>query len=209
MNPDDLEAKTIANYDANAHSWTTAHAVVNHWIWAVEKLKTLLPAGKVLEIGCGGGRDAAELLLAGYDYTGTDASQGMVSVAQTNVPAGVFKHLSVYDVETLNTKFDGFWACNVLLHIPKQRIGEALTALNHSLKQGAVGMIALKNGDGEDFEVRDIEDRHEERLFVYWRKGEFTDTLAQYGFHVTDYRHIPVDKRTSQHVFFVVKDAEA
>ncbi len=207
MNHDDLEAKTIENYDNNAPLWAASHTK-NHWAQTIQKLQELLPTGKILEVGCGGGRDAAELIKAGYDYTGTDASRGMIAVAQATTPAGIFRHLSVYDLGKLQTKFDGFWACNVLLHIPRQRIGEALTAPNRTLVPNAVGLIVLKDGDGEDFEVRDKDGRHEERLFVYWREDDFTKTLADYGFRVVDYSYQPVDARTKQHIFFVAKEKE-
>lgn len=169
------------------------------------RFRELLPGGKILEIGSGGGRDAAELLKLHYEYMGTDVSAEMVEVAKTAVPEAVFRQLSVYDLATLDTKFDGFWASAVLLHIPKARINEALQAINASLKPGAIGMISLKDGDTEDFEVRDKDNMHQERLFVYWRKDDFLGVLKQNGFQLVDYIYRPLSQRTSWHVFFVTK----
>ena len=46
-----------------------------------------LPAGcRVLEIGCGSGRDAAFLLSHGYDVTATDASPAMLTLAAQHHP---------------------------------------------------------------------------------------------------------------------------
>ncbi len=203
MNENDLEAKTIQTYDATAGQWAKSHAIVNDWAWAAKELHRLLPAGKILEIGCGGGRDAAELLGLGYEYVGTDASREMVRTARAEVPAADIRQCNIYDLRTLDTKFDGFWACAVLLHIPKSRIDEALSALSATLNPGAIGMISIKDGDKEDFEVRDTDEAHEERLFVYWRKDEFLDALERHGFELLDYAYKPLSERTKWHIFFL------
>jgi len=205
MHSTDQESKTIQTYNATAAAWASSHAVVNELAWAAERFHQLLPGGSVLEIGCGGGRDAAELVRLGYDYTGTDASTGMVDVARTTVPGAAFAVCSVYNLPQLHKAFDGFWASAVLLHVPKKRIDEALRAIAAVARPGAIGMITMKDGDNEDFEVRDKNGQHEERLFAYWRKDDFTASLSRNGFQVLDYVYQPVSKRTNWHFFFVQK----
>src|SRR6266568_1458858 len=209
MNKKELEAKTIQTYDADAKQWSASHTIGNGWQAPIEKLKKLLPGGRIIEVGCGGGRDAAALIKAGYAYVGTDASAGMIGVAAAEVPGAVFQQLSVYDLRRLQTQFDGFWACAVLLHVPKARIDEALQALGSVLKPDAIGMISMKDGDREDFEVRDKNGAHQERLFVYWTKDAFTKKLAENGFSVLHYDYRPVSVRTKWHIFFVQKTVPA
>jgi SAM-dependent methyltransferase len=204
MTPDEQEAKTIETYDNSAEQWAVSHELVNDWAGTAQEFKSHLPSGKILEIGCGGGRDAAELIKLGFEYVGTDASAGMVRVARAAVSGGAsFEQLSVYDLSRLGVLFDGFWACAVLLHIPKIRIDEALSAITSVLKPGAVGMVSIKDGDGEDFEVRDKDGTHEERLFVYWKKADFETVLARNGLSVIKYDYRPVSARTNWHIFFV------
>ncbi|MGB4758673.1 MAG: class I SAM-dependent methyltransferase [Candidatus Saccharimonadales bacterium] len=168
-----------------------------------QEFKEFLPSGKVLEIGCGGGRDAATLVKLGFDYTGTDASAGMVGAAQQIVPHASFQQCDVYELAKLGRAFDGFWACAVLLHIPKSRIDEALQGIIGTVKQGAIGMISIKDGDSEEFEVRDIDGMHEERLFVYWKKDDFETVLSRNNLSVIQYKYRPVSKRTNWHIFIV------
>ena len=205
MDADDLETKTVQTYDATAGNWSKSR-MQDEWEPVRRKFKKFLPAGKILEIGCGGGRDAAALTRAGYDYLGTDASAGMIQVATHEVPHAAFRQLSLYNLAELPEKFDGFWACDVLLHIPKARIDEALTALSSVLKAGVIGMISVKDGDREYFEVRDHHGNHEERLFVYWTKDVFTSVLRRNGFGMLDYMYRPVSERTNWHIFFVQKN---
>ena len=208
MNKKKLEAKTIETYNVIARQWTKSHGVANDWKWAADRFRELLPSGRVLEIGCGGGRDAAELIDQGYEYFGTDASRGMIGVARMNVPSAAFECRNIYNLASLHTQFDGFWACAILLHIPKERINEAFRAISAVLKLGAKGMISIKDGDEEEFEVRDSEGMHEERLFVYWRKEDFTRVLSQNGFSVLEYTYRPVNQRTNWHTFFVEKQKD-
>lgn len=205
MAESELEAKTIETYDRTAHIWSVDHATRNDWKGEAERLKQWLPAGSILEIGCGGGRDAKELMRLGYDYYGTDASRSMVQSARTAVRGAAFEVRNVYDLTGLGKRFDGFWACAVLLHIPRARIDEALTAIRSALRAKAVGMISIKDGDKDDFEVRDKNGVHEERLFVYWRKPDFEAVLARNGFTVLDYTYRPVSQRTNWHIYFVQK----
>lgn len=129
----------------------------------------------------------------------------MIDVCQTQLPMGRFQHVNVYDLATLNEQFDGFWACAVLLHIPKNRIDEALSAISAITEDNVTGMISIKDGDKTEFEIRDKAGAREERLFVYWKKDEFEEVLARNGFSVIDYTYRPVNTRTNWNVFFVRK----
>lgn len=41
-----------------------------------------MPAGKILEVGSGGGRDAKDLIEMGYEYIGIDISKGLLEEAK-------------------------------------------------------------------------------------------------------------------------------
>src|SRR5580692_3009465 len=145
----DLEKITIDTYNRNAERWSASHAFKNLPKVYIEKFNKLLPKGSVLEVGCGGGRDARDFINLGYDYLGTDASAGMVSLARRNVPEAHFEQINLYDLRKLKVKFDGFWARAVYLHVPKSRINESLQSLNKCLKLNAIGMMSIKDGDRE------------------------------------------------------------
>lgn len=201
----DLEKITIETYDRNAERWSSSHAFRNSPKVYIDKFNKLLPKGSILEVGCGGGRDARDFINLGYDYLGTDASASMVRLAKRNVPEGKFRRLNLYDLGQLNNKFDGFWARAVYLHVPKKRMAEALQALNLRLKLDAIGMMSIKDGDREDFEVRDKNSMHEERLFVYWKKEEIIELLTLNGFKVIEYIYKPESERTNWHIMFIRK----
>ncbi len=146
---------------------------------AISEFDNLLPNGRVLEIGTGGrGHTARWFVNNGCDYIGTDISSGMLEQARKNNPGVRLEQISVYDLD-FNEPFDGFWCSSVLLHIPKNRINEALSAIHHNMKQGAVGFISIKEGDHEVMEV-------DGRFHAYWLDKDFSERLNSNGYKVLE-----------------------
>jgi len=54
--------------------------------------------GLVVDLGCGSGIWAAELLAAGYDVAGVDASEAMLALARERAPAAQLVHGSLHEV---------------------------------------------------------------------------------------------------------------
>jgi hypothetical protein len=68
-----------------------------------------------------------------------------------------------------------------------------------------IGMISIKDGDRQEFEVRDTHGHREERLFTYWTKPDFDEVLQRNGLRTLEYIYRPVSKRTNWHIYFVQK----
>lgn len=197
------EQITKNSYDEEAAAWVSGHETRKFWGSNFDAFHKLLPRGRVLEIGCGAGRDAQELISLGYDYVGTDISKGLLTRAQKNNPGAQFEEASLYDLD-FKDPFDGFWCAAVLIHIPKKRIGEALQAIKGNIKTQAIGFIAIKEGFGERLEARP-ELNNAEFLFSYWQNDEFKKTLDSNGFEVVCEDYIPISERTKW-LCYIVKN---
>lgn len=187
----DLEQQTIEYYDKNAKDWAVSHhgdEITSYWQNEMERFHELLPTGKVLEIGAGTGKDATGLIAMGYDYTGTDASKGLLGIAQKKNPGAVFKHVGVYDLDFPEHQFDGFWTAATLLHIPKDRIDEALQKIRTLVKPGGIGFITMKAGAGER------EDPKTGRWFAYYSKEKFREVLERNCFEIIEQKTRKGDK---------------
>ena len=191
------EKITLETYNTTAKQWSEKHATVDFWEQEMEIFRKLLPSGKILEIGSGGGRDARELIALGYAYVGTDISTGLIEMAKKANSHVTFLAQSVYDLDfPEGTQFDGFWASAVLLHIPKTKINEALQQIRKFMRDGAVGFISLKQGDGERLE-------EDKRFFAYYSEKEFRKVLQRNNFEVVQTTVHPMSGKTTWLCFFV------
>ena len=176
MTATDKEKQTVDYYDREAANWASSHKGYeekSYWEGEMAKFHELLPSGKVLEIGFGTGKDALALIALGYDYTGTDASEGLLKIARRRNPNAKFEYMAVHDLE-----FDGFWTAATLLHIPKDRIDGALVSIKKVIKHGGIGFISMKSGVGERT------DPETGRWFSYYSQDEFNDVLKRNDFEI-------------------------
>lgn len=198
------EETTKKAYDKNAQAWVDSTKLGAHYDWQPElhRFHQLLPRGSVLEIGMGNGEEGVKFLEMGYKYVGTDISKNMLKIARKKLPKQQLFLTSVHDL-SFSEKFDGFWACAVLLHIPKLRMSDALKRIKSVIKTGAIGFISLKDGQGEGLQRDIIGGAVFNRYFSYWSKTEFANLLKESGFDIIDYHYQPVSEKTRWHCFFV------
>ncbi|MEK7465467.1 MAG: class I SAM-dependent methyltransferase [Patescibacteria group bacterium] len=154
------------------------------WRPEFEKFRKLLPAGRVLDIGCGNGREALLFMDAGYEYTGIDLSQGMLTEARQLAPQAKFLNMNMYNLAFPADRFDGIWNCCTLFHAPKSRVHSALREVRRISRKGAIAFFVVKAGNGE----RMVEDFRggNERLFSFYNEMEFADLLEAHGFDVLE-----------------------
>lgn len=189
------EAKTLKIYDMTAEEWSVVHNTAGFWKKEMNMFKELLANGRILEIGSGGGRDAKELIALGYEYVGTDISSALLAIAQRENLDSSFLLQSVYDLN-FSEVFDGFWTSAMLLHVPKSRIDEALQSIRNVVRDGGIGFISIKQGEGERVE-------EDKRFFAYYSKEEFTRILLRNNFTIVETGVHPMSEKTIWLYFFI------
>ncbi len=198
------EQLTQETYDTNAEIWAKNHATVGFWREEMEFFKKLLPSGKILEIGSGGGRDAKELIVLGYDYVGTDISAGLLKEAQKENLDAKFLHQNVYDLDfPEGTLFGGFWASASLLHIPKSKINLALSRIHKFIEKDGIGFISLKQGEGERVEEKTEHSFTEKKFFAFYTEEEFSKILKDNNFDVIETKEKRINEKLTWLCFFV------
>lgn len=107
-------------------------------------------SAKILEIGCGEGRDAIALLKAGYDVMATDVSLAAIAYAKTRFPdfAERFRVLDCLK-ETLHERFDFLYAVAVVhMLVPQEDRDGFYRFIRAHLKEDGLALIGTM-GDGE------------------------------------------------------------
>jgi len=83
-----------------------------------ESFQKILPKkAHILDLGCGGGRDAQIFIRNGFRVTGIDASSVLINLAKVKVPNAVFKKMDALKLNFPSNSFDAIWAQAILLHL--------------------------------------------------------------------------------------------
>lgn len=171
--------KTIETYDKIALQYSASH-FEPFWVDEFEEYRKLIDGKKVLDIGCGAGRDAVVFVQNGLDYTGVDASEEMLKIAKERAPQGTLKQMDFYNLEFSDNVFDGFWAAASFLHVPKKDLTKVLAEAKRVLKPNGIGFISVKEKTVVD-EGLIKENKHErmDRYFAFYTEEEFKKGLEE------------------------------
>ena len=94
------------------------------------------PGARLLELGCGSGRDAAHMLASGFDVTASDAVQEMIDAAAAYHPAlaGRLCRLCMpRDLTPSLGSFDGVYAVATFMHLTRPAIQDLFSRIRHIL----------------------------------------------------------------------------
>jgi len=178
----DDEQLTMDSYARIAAKRAATHNKPSFWEKEFEKYRALLPSGKVLDAGCGSGRDALMFTPAGYDYVGVDLSQEMLAQARLAAPNAAFQQMDLYRFKFGDSSFDGFWAAASLIHAPRDRVDLMLYELQRVTRNNGVGFIAMKEGYG----TRRSENGDDKRVYTLYEQDEFAHIINTTGLKVIE-----------------------
>ena len=145
--------------------------------------KLFKKSSHILDVGCGGGRDAKIFIKRGLKVTGIDSSSVLIKIAKHEVPEASFRCVNLLDIKFGKDTFDGIWAQAVLFHLKRKDIPKALKKFYNILKQNGILHITIREGKGEDF-VKDQFSGKDERFYTYFSKKEIMNLLKKQGFKV-------------------------
>lgn len=179
-----MSNETIETYDYIATKYSGDN-YDHFWVNEFTHFRSKVPGKKILDIGCGAGRDAEEFIKNGFNYVGIDASKGMLEVAQERVESATFLKMNFLNLEFEPQAFDGFWAAASLLHIPKKDLSTALSEIKRVIRPRAYGFISMRNqGDRNEGVVRQEKYENRGRYFAFYLQDEFAKNLEKAGFSI-------------------------
>jgi len=121
----------------------------------------IFKAGRVLDIGCGNGRNSLYLAKKGFQVDGIDFSETSIEWAcQRAIESGIdvnFINKSIFDFEVLNNTYDYIYDSGCLHHINPHRRSQYLSKISRLLKKGGyfgLSCFNLKGGANiSDYDV--------------------------------------------------------
>jgi len=178
------------------------------WVNEYNYYKTLLSGNKIIDLGCGAGRDGEHFVKDGYDYLGIDSSSEMIKIAKNRVKNGEFKIMDLRNLTLPLESFDGFWASASLLHFPKTEALSILKSFFKLLKKDGIGFVSVKEKTkmDEGF-IKEDKGGGIERYFSFYMEGEMINLLETAGFEILKITHFLEDDKfqTKWLCFFVKK----
>jgi SAM-dependent methyltransferase len=182
MTKKDKNKQTIEAYDKNAKHYTDVfdgYGIRREDIDRALKLNQS-DSKKVLELGCGNGRDAKYIISeVGVDnYLGIDASRELIALAVEKLPEVSFQPrdiLEFFKAENVNHETFGLiFSFYSMLHMERQDLAEIVAHCHESLKIGGILYISSKYGEYREIEIENFGDRK----YYYSYKPEELEVVA-------------------------------
>lgn len=164
------QLKTYLFYKNNVEQYVNETLDINITDSIQRFIECLPKEPKILDIGCGSGRDALCFKQQGFLVVATDSVSEMAISAAKNISQDVLVR-SFFNL-MFSEMFDGVWASASLLHCPKSEITSALQNITDALKKNGIAYVSLKQGEGEGLDKFD-------RYFSYYSEQEVAELIDQ------------------------------
>ena len=152
--PNELEritALTLADYDQTAERFregTRDHDVSQNIEALLRHLEGQAPQ-RILDFGCGPGRDLKTFTRLGHSPVGVDGSAEFVAMARADSGCEVW-HQNFLALDLPPAHFDGIFANATLFHVPLSELPRVLKALHATLKPRGVLFSSNPRGDNRE-----------------------------------------------------------
>ena len=142
-----MNERTIQYYDTHAAEFAAGTENADMSECRERFLQYLKPGQKILDAGCGSGRDVIAFQKAGYEVEAFDASAELCRIASEKTEIEV-RQLRFEELEG-EEQYDGIWACASLLHVKPEVLADVLKRIYRLLKSEGVFYASFKYGSGE------------------------------------------------------------
>lgn len=144
-----------------------------------------LEGTKILDVGCGNGKDCKYISQKGFDINGIDLSVGMLEIAKERVPEGKFEVMDIANITYPDNSYDGIISNCSLFHVPTEELPKTLESFARILKPNGKLLLILQEGLGETM----VEEPYRKGVHIYmnyFSLEQIQNLLREYGFEVNN-----------------------
>lgn len=173
-------SKTINAYDKNCIAYSEKFMEFEQYKERMSEFIHLLDYRiKVLDLGCGPGNRARQLMLSGKELSieGIDLSEGMIRLAQQNVPIGIFKCADIREISYTDEEFDAILLSFCIVHLNDTETAELLRKVAKYLKKDGKLYLSFMEGKTDGFEKTSFSD--DEIYFCYHSLNRVQELLKE------------------------------
>ena len=195
---------TKESYEATAQAFADKVADLAP-IGSIERLMNMLPPNpKIIDIGCGSGRDAKIFTERGVSVVGIDFCPNFIEIARAKAPLAEFQVMDIEQLHFSARTFDGAWAATSLLHIPKKDIPAVLQRIHFILKENGVFYLSLKEGQGEVLENDSRYSGEFKKFWSFFEEEELKKFLQEAHFNILSFERVEKHHNYQSHACFRV-----
>ncbi|WPC04994.1 class I SAM-dependent methyltransferase [Pseudomonas benzenivorans] len=180
-----ISALTLAHYQDHAEDFragTRDHDVSQNIAALLRHIRGE-PPYRILDFGCGPGRDLRTFKALGHSAVGLDGCPRFVEMARAESGCEVWRQ-DFLALELPDGQFDGIFANAVLFHVPSQELPRVLGQLHATLKPGGVLLSSNPRGDNR-------EGFNGERYGAYYDLDHWRALLRAAGFDELEHYYRP------------------
>jgi len=166
----------IEYYNINAESFVAGTQNVDMSLWRDKFESYIIDGGRVLDAGCGSGRDSKAFIMHGFSVVAFDASTEMCKAASELIGQEVWQ--MKFGEIAFDAEFDGIWACASLLHVSYDELPDIMQKLHKALKAKGAIYMSFKYGEGRMTKG--------ERTFSNFSENTLEKLLNETGFEVKE-----------------------
>ena len=197
---------TIQSYNKNAKAYAEKFMCHEPYVKQAKAFAELLMSGdSVLDIGCGPGNVAKQLLaVKSLQITGVDLSDEMVNLASANVPSGRFYCQDIRQLEFVTGSFDAVVLSFSIVHLKDAEADKLIRKAISWTKKNGYLFVSFMSGKVAGFEQTSFS--RQPIFFNYFDHGKIAKLLSEHGVDIIhseqqDY-HEPDGTITQDHFLF-------
>ena len=154
---------TLEYYNENAKAFVSRTRDLELTELQDKFLNLIEPGGKILDFGCGSGRDSKYFIEKGYQVEAIDGSTEFVKMASEY--AGIEVRQMLFQELDEVGKYNGIWACCSILHLTREDLADVFGKIERALVSKGIFYTSFKYGNGEgERKGRYFTDMTEEKL---------------------------------------------
>ena len=138
---------TLQYYNQHAKAYVDSTRDVEFSQTQERFLQYLEPGARILDFGCGSGRDTKYFRNRGFQVEAVDGSAELVRIASEYTGINV-RRMLFQDLDEVEC-YDGIWACSSILHLPCAELEVVLGKMARALRRRGIVYTSFKYGTEE------------------------------------------------------------